>query len=223
MNYIKRIIQNIEKKTLIFFEKYPILYNLGYIVYKNTYAIILSLTILLFIVFLENNFTQCIDLNLKLIDFLYVNIAFMALFTFQIILFIIFFSIERKKFDQNISSKLETNLRYSNNNQINLLPLFLLLNSTFINIYIYLCKFDFSNISKNIIMIAIFIVFLYSWRFWFKYKSKANQSFSISYIAVSIIYILLICHFDILLPYIQEIINLSKCIFEHILSHTNTL
>ena len=167
--------------------------------------------------FIENNFEHCIYKNLHLINIYYVNIGFSLIFLAQMILFILAFSVERYKFDNEQPTELETASRMNNENKIIILPLFMLLMFTLVKIYLYFCKSDFSYLT-NISMIPIVSIFIYSLWLWLKYKSKAKEATNISIVLISILPIFFICYWDTILPYIQEIMHLSECISKKILT-----
>ena len=214
---MKDILNSINKKIIEALKNKPIITKLGISVYRNTKLIIIIWSILFLFIFLESKFQTCITDNLNLINIYYVNIILLFIFVVLIVLFILTFMVERYKYDNEQPNELETTLRTDVDNKIIILPIFMIFMFTAVKIYIFFCQFDFSDFMMNLNMIPIILVFLYSFFFWYKYKNKSKQSISFKIIVISLIPIIFICYWNVVHPYIKEILSFIKCVIKQIL------
>ena len=169
------------------------------------------------IIFLEENFDSYLN-NLKLINLFYIQILFYFTNFLQMILFLVYFGIQRHKVDNKIPINIEIASKYNKENKLNLLPIFIVMIFTFTKISVFVCRQNFSNILTDI-FIFIFImtiIFIHTTWVWFKYKSKAEEKFSFELLLVSVLYIIFICKWQSLSPYVYEIIQLANCISSEI-------
>ncbi|WP_457750279.1 hypothetical protein [Sulfurimonas sp.] len=184
----------------------------------NPKMITLLWTTNLFLMLIEDSCTNCIADNLKLINIFYVNFAVSTLFILDILLIMIVFIFKKDNYNNNHKKRKWLEIIFKDK-RIGVSPIFMLFMFSVAQIFLYICKFDFTNEVKNINMLVAVMVFLYSSTYLLIYKktyqTNLKQIVIFKIILTAITPIVFICFWSAIIPYIKEIINFLICIIEH--------